>query len=350
MISFIVPAHNEEVCLARTLPAIHESARATSLPYEIIVVDDASTDATAEIARQHNARVVSVNHRQIAATRNSGARAAGGDRFFFVDADTTINARAVSAALRCMDRGVVGGGAPFWVEGAVPLYISLIAMVGGIFMKLVGFPGGAFIFCTREAFAGTGGFNERLYCGEEGLMALALRREGRFMIIWQRVLTSGRRFRRMSGLQVIAFCLRIICSPFKTVTRRAGVQKVWYDSDRSADDEMPDSLAVKISNGILLFLLVVVITEPLWNRIPWALTPLATPLGKVRILIVAVLCHLGLIFWPVALVFLTNFFRQKRPTGWAQSLALTAFCVWQGWGAVRGVAWIWARLLLAVGV
>src|SRR5258705_13489613 len=96
MISFIVPAHNEQACLPRTLQAIHESARLVGRPYEIIVVDDASTDATAAIARQNDARVVSVNHRQIAATRNSGGRAAAGEQLFFVDADTTINPRAVA--------------------------------------------------------------------------------------------------------------------------------------------------------------------------------------------------------------------------------------------------------------
>jgi len=73
-------------------------------PYEIIVVDDASTDATADVARRHNAVVLPVNHRQIAATRNSGARAAHGGRFFFVDADTTVNPRAAAEALRYMDK------------------------------------------------------------------------------------------------------------------------------------------------------------------------------------------------------------------------------------------------------
>jgi len=100
VISFIVPAHNEEACLGRTLEAIRESADFVAQPYEIIVVNDASTDSTAEIARQNNARVVDVNHRQIAATRNSGARAAAGDRLFFVDADTIINSSVVAAALR----------------------------------------------------------------------------------------------------------------------------------------------------------------------------------------------------------------------------------------------------------
>jgi len=99
MISFIVPAHNEQECLGRTLQAVHESAHAVGQPYEIVVVDDASTDATAEIARQNDARVVSVHHRQIAATRNAGGRAAQGERLFFVDADTTINSHAVAEAL-----------------------------------------------------------------------------------------------------------------------------------------------------------------------------------------------------------------------------------------------------------
>jgi len=34
MISFIVPAHNEQSCLGRTLQAIHDSARAVQRPYE----------------------------------------------------------------------------------------------------------------------------------------------------------------------------------------------------------------------------------------------------------------------------------------------------------------------------
>src|SRR5258706_3110238 len=200
MISFIVPAHNEQVCLPRTLQAIHESARVTGQPYEIIVVDDASTDATAEIARQNNARVVSVNHRQIAATRNSGGRAATGDRLFFVDADTTINPRAIASALRSMDRGAVGGGAPTWLgrNEKVPLYVWLLVLEFLLFSKLVGFTGGAFMFCTREAFHATGGFNERLYWAEEGGVALALKREGWLVILWRPVLTSGRRFRATS--------------------------------------------------------------------------------------------------------------------------------------------------------
>src|SRR5262249_16662633 len=111
-------------------------------------------------------------------------------------ADTTINARAVASALRQMDKGAVGGGAPIWLgkDEVVPIYIRLISFLS-VLAKFVGFTGGAFMFCTKEAFLATGGFNERLYWREEGDFALALKREGRFAVLWKPVLTSGRRFR-----------------------------------------------------------------------------------------------------------------------------------------------------------
>jgi glycosyltransferase involved in cell wall biosynthesis len=312
-------------------------------PYEIILVDDASTDATAEVARQHNATVLPVKHRQIAATRNSGARAARGERLFFVDADTTINPHAVAAALRSMDKGAVGGGAPTWLgkNEIVPLYGRLVALLCVIFAKVTGFTGGAFMFCTREAFHATGGFNERLYWAEEGGFALALKREGRFVVLWKCVLTSGRRLRTMSGLRLLAFCARAVLSPFKMITRRSSVEKIWYDSNRADDDKMPKSLPLRVSNAIALVILIVVVTAPLWRFIPRSLTPLASPLGQTRFVIGIFVCHLGLFFWPCAIVLFVNLLRQKRWTGLIQSVALIAFCSWQAWGSTRGIMRIW---------
>ncbi len=91
VISFIVPAYNEERLLGSTLCAIHQAARSIGEPYEIIVADDGSTDRTAAVAAEHGARVVSVANRQIAATRNAGARQACGKLLVFVDADTIVN-------------------------------------------------------------------------------------------------------------------------------------------------------------------------------------------------------------------------------------------------------------------
>src|SRR5258708_6345624 len=99
MISFVVPAYNEEKYLAATLASIHEAARCVGEPYEIVVANDASTDATAATAQAGGARVVNVEKRQIAATRNAGARASTGEILIFVDADTRIDVAVVRAAL-----------------------------------------------------------------------------------------------------------------------------------------------------------------------------------------------------------------------------------------------------------
>ena len=63
--------------------------------FEVVVVDDASSDRTATIAREHGARVIAVSHRQIAATRNAGAGEASGELFVFLDADTVVNCAVI---------------------------------------------------------------------------------------------------------------------------------------------------------------------------------------------------------------------------------------------------------------
>jgi glycosyltransferase involved in cell wall biosynthesis len=344
MVSFIIPAHNEEASLPRTLEAIQETARVLKLDYEIIVVDDASTDRTAEIAREKNATVVPVQHRQIARTRNSGARAAKGDRYFFIDADTTVNPRAVASALRALDKGAVGGGATVWFDGPIPLYISLISLFVGIISKAIGFTGGAFMFCTSEAFHKGGGFDERLFASEEGAFALSLKAQGRFVILWERVVTSGRRVRTTNGLQIFALCVRGALSPVKTLTNRASVQKIWYDSNRSGDDKLPNTFVVKFSNAIALVFILILLSGPIWRFIPWTLTPLETPVGKFRFICRFIIAHTSLRCWPITAALLYTLARQKPNIQSLKLLLLTLLCVLQAYSATRAVIWLWTQI------
>src|SRR4029453_10843548 len=122
MISFIVPAHNEEYELPSTLAAIRAAASGTTQSFEIIVVDDASTDATPEIAERTGARVVSIHRRQIAAARNAGARVARGEHLFFFDSDTRINDTHITEAIAALEAGYAGGSARVLMDGFVPLW------------------------------------------------------------------------------------------------------------------------------------------------------------------------------------------------------------------------------------
>ena len=194
MISFVIPAHDEAELIGRTLSALHEAARAAGEAYEVIVVDDASIDRTGAIARENGARVVAVNFRQIAATRNAGARAASGDLVFFVDADTMVTGRAVTAAVRSMRGGAVGGGSAVRFDGPVPLYAAILErIVLPVLLPLLKLAPGCFLFCTRQAYLAAGGFDETLFWSEEVDFGKRLKRQGRFVVLRDFVITSGRK-------------------------------------------------------------------------------------------------------------------------------------------------------------
>jgi len=69
MISFIVPAHNEELWIGKCLGSIRTTMATLAEPFEVIVVDDASTDSTPRIAEQMGARTIRVEHRKISAKK-----------------------------------------------------------------------------------------------------------------------------------------------------------------------------------------------------------------------------------------------------------------------------------------
>jgi glycosyltransferase involved in cell wall biosynthesis len=210
MISFVIPAHNEAALIGRTLTAVGECAQDVAEPYEVIVADDASTDGTGEIARGHGARVVPVHFRRIAATRNAGGRAAAGDLLFFVDADTVPTAPAVRAALRALRGGAVGGGAAVRFDGPVPLYATVLErVVFPMLFPLLKMAPGCFLFCTRQAYLAAGGFDETLAWSEEVAFSNRLKRQGRFVILREAVVTSGRKVRSHSALGMLCVGVRL---------------------------------------------------------------------------------------------------------------------------------------------
>ena len=233
MISFIVPAYNEEQCLAETLDALHATGVALDEAYEIVVADDGSTDQTAAIAGQKGAILVSVANRQIAATRNSGARMATGDWLIFVDADTVVNVEVVQAAVQAMRSGAVGGGAGIRFDEPVPVYARFFLRIVVRIFRVTGLATGCFLFCTRAAFTAVDGFDERYYGAEEIVMSRALKRQGKFVILKQAVTTSARKLRTYSVRETMAFMARMALRGTKALKQRKGME-FWY-AERRAD-------------------------------------------------------------------------------------------------------------------
>jgi len=231
MISFIVPAYNEEHELSDTLAAIREAASGATQRYEIIVVDDASTDATPEIASRAGAKVIPINRRQIAAARNAGARAAQGEYLFFIDADTRINRAHVTGGIAALESGYAGGSARVAMDGFVPFWgRMLLRGFSSVYFGL-NLGAGAFLFTTRRNFDVIGGFDEQYFAGEEVYFSLELKKLGGFKVLREPVVTSGRKLRMYPAKYFLRKFFGVIVRGPRGVRSRAKLS-LWYDGKR----------------------------------------------------------------------------------------------------------------------
>ncbi len=226
LVSFIVPAWNEEAQLAATLTSIREAALSLTEHSEIVVADDGSTDQTREIAERLADRTVHVSHRQIAATRNAGARVAHGDLLIFVDADTMVSPELLRAVVQAVRQGAIGGGCLARLDEPVPFWARLAVLELNVYCRLFKMAYGCFLFCTREAFEAAGGFDTSLYITEEVALSRALRRVGHFAVLRQRVVTSGRKLRALTLPQALGAAWRAVTYGFRS---RQG-KEYWYET------------------------------------------------------------------------------------------------------------------------
>jgi len=231
VLSFVVPAYNEEKYLAPTLAAIHEAARAVGELYEIVVANDDSSDATAQVAEAGGARVITIHKRQIAGTRNAGAAAARGDWLVFVDADTQVNADVVRGTVEAFRGGAVAGGAlvrfdggPRWVQWTTPIVVFLF--------RHIKWAAGCFLFARRDVFEKVGGFDERFYASEEIHLSRALKRHGRFVMVDAAVTTSARKAETHSPWTMIKLMATILVRGEKGLMTRDLTASFWYPDKR----------------------------------------------------------------------------------------------------------------------
>ena len=234
MLSFIVPAHDEAALIAGTLGALRDAAQALELPFETLVVADACTDDTADIAAACGARVLTVAHRHIAATRNAGAAVATGSQLLFVDADTRIDPVVLAAAVSAMADGAVGGGCavrfPESARRSERLFTGLLMHV----FRWTHIAPGCFLFCTREAFVAAGGFDTRWFAGEDVAMSRALSAQGRFVILRASVQTSDRKMRTFGLSDHLRLMLRFLLRG-RGILRSRERLALWYGQRRHAE-------------------------------------------------------------------------------------------------------------------
>jgi glycosyltransferase involved in cell wall biosynthesis len=195
--SLVVPAWNEEAYLPRLLATVDVARKRYSsdpTAIEVIVANNASTDATAEIARELGAKVVRVEERRIASARNGGAAAARGEVLCFVDADFRIHPETFVEIDEVLATGRYVAGASGvrmerWSPGIVATWCVMIPMV-----VVAGMDTGV-EFCRRDDFEAIGGYNEQRYFAEDVELLVSLRRLGR---------TRGQKLARLRRSKALA--------------------------------------------------------------------------------------------------------------------------------------------------
>jgi glycosyltransferase involved in cell wall biosynthesis len=197
-ISLVIPAWNEAAYLPRLLDTA-DAARARyaggAARVEVVVADNGSTDATAEIARGRGCRVVPVEKRCIAAARNGGAAAATGELLCFCDADLRLHLETFNHVAAVMARpDAVGGGTGLTMER----WSMGTRFVWGLIvfpLRAFGYEGGVW-FCRRTDFAALGGYDEALRAAEDIEFMRRLKRLGRSRVPRQRLFTRRAAARR----------------------------------------------------------------------------------------------------------------------------------------------------------
>jgi len=165
-LSVIIPVHNGGDEFRLCLAALEASTRC---PDEVIVADDASTDGSRDLAREHGASVLSLAGpaHGPAFARNRGAEQACGDILVFLDADVAIHADALARMERCLSEhpeiaAVFGSyDAEPRAGGLVSRYKNLLHhYVHQHSRREASTFWGACGAIRREAFAAVGGFDE----------------------------------------------------------------------------------------------------------------------------------------------------------------------------------------------
>jgi glycosyltransferase involved in cell wall biosynthesis len=238
--SIIIPAFNEARLIEQTLRSITVSLEANRRPgftSEIIVVDNNSTDNTAELAGQAGATVVFEPINQIGRARNAGAAYATGEWLLFLDADSLLSPGLLADILRVIESGqYVGCGSTLRMNG-LPWWANLTLKLWTGTSIVCRWAAGALVVCRRDAFQEVGGFDQDLYALDEIRLSKQLKQWGRqhglqFTILTNHPLeTSSRKVSLYSSREITGQIFRIFFLPKRTLQDKKQLS-VWYDGRR----------------------------------------------------------------------------------------------------------------------
>ena len=239
-VSIVIPAYNEERLITGCLAAINDAIATNGdrgFEFQVIVVDNNSTDRTAELAEQAGAQVCFEPVNQIARARNAGAAIADGEWLLFIDADSLLSPEILGDIFSVITSGTaIGCGSTMRMEG-IPFWARLSLALWSCISISFRWAAGALILCRADAFREIGGFDESFYVAEEialsrQLKKLARRRGLKFLILSKHPMqTSARKMELYTDWEIARQFLGLCLQPFRA-PRDKNKLNFWYDGRR----------------------------------------------------------------------------------------------------------------------
>jgi glycosyltransferase involved in cell wall biosynthesis len=214
-LSIVIPAYNEQDYLPGCLEQVLAEVRRCPHPemVEVLVVDNASIDDTAEVARRMpGVRVVHEPHKGLTRARQAGLLAATGDLLGYVDADTRMPPGWIDRVMRTFERhpNVVCVSGPYiyydakrWQRAMVRMYWIFLASPA-YWMTRYMVVGGNFA-ARRSALEQIGGFDTEIaFYGEDTNIARRLSKAGKVKFMLRLPMRTSSRRLRAEGMAATA--------------------------------------------------------------------------------------------------------------------------------------------------
>jgi glycosyltransferase involved in cell wall biosynthesis len=170
LLSFVIPALNEAEGIERCVSSIAQWVP-EELDYEVIVVDNGSTDATASLAAAAGARVIRSSAGTISAVRNQGVAETTGEILVFIDADCALTpewSEGASEALNVLGRSRLACvGSQVAPPSGESVFLWDYWFRPFVDQATASHIGSAHMIMSRDTFNHLGGFDERLATSED---------------------------------------------------------------------------------------------------------------------------------------------------------------------------------------
>ncbi|MCX7592214.1 MAG: glycosyltransferase [Fischerella sp.] len=191
LISIIIPTYNSEKTIKDTIESVLEQ---TLTDYELIVINDGSSDSTLDIVSQfHDSRikVFSYPHQGANVSRNLGLAHAAGEFISFLDADDLWTSDKLASQMKALQENPQASVAYSWTDyidekGEFLLAGMHITANGNVYEQLLVnnfVENGSNPLIRKEALLKLGGFDENLSAGQDWDMWLRLARECSFVAV-----------------------------------------------------------------------------------------------------------------------------------------------------------------------